>query len=81
MKNKKIWAIFSGLGFALLTSSLIDAVRIKPNFANLVAFIGLVISIIGITTILNSILWLSVKKGSLSLKNEGVYKIVGTLCI
>lgn len=74
MKNKKAWGIFSGVGFALSASLLVDVARMKPDFFNPIAFIGLIISMIGAGIALNSVLWLSVKKGGLPLKNEGVYK-------
>lgn len=74
--KKKVWAIFSGLGFAFLSISLIEVIRVRPDFSNPIAFVGLIIFMIGIGITLNSVLWLSIKKSESPLKKDGVYKIV-----
>jgi protein-S-isoprenylcysteine O-methyltransferase Ste14 len=74
MKTKKAWAIFSGIGFALMAIFTIDAVRVKPSIDDLINFIAIAIMGIGICISVYTGVILSIKKGSLN--TTGIYNVV-----
>ncbi len=74
MRTKKIWAVFSGLGFALLATSAIESSRAKPDIVDPIIAIGSLIAAVGIGFSIYVAMILS--KNRKNFRTVGIYNII-----
>ncbi|PWB56512.1 MAG: hypothetical protein C3F06_01110 [Candidatus Methanoperedenaceae archaeon] len=76
MKTKKAWALFSGLGYALIAASAMEVARAKPKITDPINVASFAIAGIGICILIYTLVILSTNNNKDSIITAGIYKVV-----